>query len=174
MIVFAAAAVVIVATVAWSTSDMTPTEIRESIIVPVVEALGGGEAAVNLIYRTGLAESGYRVVEQTGGGPALGYWQMEPATHDDIWDNFLQYREGLTGTISLFMDETLDVYPSESLTTNHRYACAMCRVHYMRVSARLPAPEDIEGQADYWKAHYNTPTGRGTVQHFIDAVEFNG
>ena len=152
---------------------MTPTEIRESIIVPVVEALGGGEAAVNLIYRTGLAESGYRVTRQQGGGPALGYWQMEPATYDDIWQNFLVYRMGLADLVKDFLIGN-EIDQLAQLEDNHEFACAMCRVHYMRVSARLPAPEDIEGQADYWKAHYNTPTGRGTVQHFIDAVEFNG
>ena len=39
-------------------SAMDPIEVREEIIRPVVDVLGGGEAAVMLVWRTGLAEIG--------------------------------------------------------------------------------------------------------------------
>ena len=38
------------------------------------------EDARDLIYKTGKAESGYKTLQQYGGGPALGFFQMEPAT----------------------------------------------------------------------------------------------
>ena len=56
------------------------------------------------------------------------------------------------------------------LETNDLYACAMCRIHYQRVREPLPDADDLEGQAAYWKAHYNTPLGAGTVEHFIEAA----
>ena len=59
------------------------------------------------------------------------------------------------------------------LKTNHTLAAALCRIHYRRVSAPLPQAEDIEGQAEYWLRYYNAG-GKGSVQHFLDAVEFNG
>ena len=54
------------------------------IVGTVVETFGGGEAARQLILRTGAAESGYQTRRQYGGGPARGFWQMEPATEEDI------------------------------------------------------------------------------------------
>ena len=63
-----------------SSEGSLSSEIYSGVVLPVVEVLGGGEAAAQLVYRTGLAESGYRVTRQVGGGPARGYWQMEPAT----------------------------------------------------------------------------------------------
>ncbi|XP_068743969.1 uncharacterized protein [Montipora capricornis] len=38
--------------------------------------------------------------------------------------------------------------------------------------ARIPAPipTDLPSQAQYWKTHYNTEAGSGTVQKFIDDV----
>ena len=33
------------------------------------------EAAREMIYRTGKAESGYKTLQQYGGGPALGFFQ---------------------------------------------------------------------------------------------------
>lgn len=52
----------------------------------------GGEAAVNLLTGTCLVESGLSWLEQIK-GPALGIAQMEPATHDDCWVNYLRYQQ---------------------------------------------------------------------------------
>jgi len=43
----------------------------------------------------------------------------------------------------------------------------MCRLHYRRVNAPLPKANDIQGMADYWKAHYNTVKGKGTPSEFV-------
>ena len=129
----------------------------------VIATLGGGEAAAELVYRTGLAESGYRTREQYDGGPARGFWQMEPATEYDIHDNFLAYRPELAALV--------DSFGEPNPLTNDEYAAAMCRVHYMRVPDPLPPADDLLGQAAYWKAHYNTPLGKGTMKHFIATVE---
>ena len=144
--------------------------ILETVVLPVIEKLGGGEPAVQLVYRTGLAESGYRTTRQYGGGPALGYWQMEPATHLDIWDNFLAYRKELMQLLLDFGETSLVPPSPDGLESNSAYACAMCRVHYMRVAAALPEADDLDAQAAYWKQHYNTPLGAGTVEHFKEAV----
>ena len=49
------------------------------------------QPAENLVWGTGLQESLYKYDRQMGSGPALGYWQMEPKTHDDCYANFLVY-----------------------------------------------------------------------------------
>ena len=136
-----------------------------SVIAEVVAELGGGMAAEELIWRTGLAESGYRTRVQYGGGPARGYWQMEPATERDIWENYLAYRPKLAKKIKKFAGN------DQSLERNDRYAAAMCRVHYMRVPDPLPLNGDVEGQAHYWKRCYNSTAGKGTVEHFMEAAD---
>ena len=136
------------------------------IVRTVMHLLPGGDAAEELVYRTGLAESGYRTRRQYGGGPARGFWQMEPATERDIWANYIAYRPGLQGL--------LDQCGERDLEANDYYACAMCRVHYMRVREALPVAGDLEAQAHYWKAHYNTHLGKGTTEHFVAAAERAG
>lgn len=136
----------------------------DTIIWTVVGELGGGEAAYYLILRTGDAESGYRTRKQYGGGPARGFWQMEPATERDIWENYISYRPSLKDKLHATVE------PGDDLENSDLYACAMCRLHYLRVPESLPAADDIDAQARYWKAHYNTATGKGTVEHFIKSA----
>ena len=88
----------------------------------------------------------YRV--QMGGGPALGIFQMEPKTYDDIWDNFLKYRPSLVGAI------TRDV---SRLENNDEYAIFMARCQYLRAPEAVPAADDVEGLWTLYKKRYNTP-----------------
>jgi len=99
---------------------------------------------------------------QLGGGPALGIFQMEPNTHDDIWLNFLQYREALAGEIR---GQYMVNGGASELVWNLAYATAMCRMHYLRKPGAIPT--SVEGMAAYWKKHYNTELGKGTEEEFI-------
>lgn len=115
---------------------------------------------------TGMQESRYRALRQFGGGPALGFWQMEPATHQDLWDNFLQYRPELALKVQRLMTHGIthdDI--KEELATNLAYAAAMCRIHYYRAPSPLPG-KNLNEMADYWKTWYNTYLGKGTVEEF--------
>lgn len=141
-------------------------QFREFIVTPALEQIGlYSKAAETLVTRTALVESGLRYVRQLGGGPALGFFQMEPRTHDDIWQSYLRYKTDLAGRLRTLTVEGLDLH--SQLVGNHYYAAAMCRVHYLRVPSALPAADDLEGQAKYWKDHYNTRLGKGTIEGFI-------
>ena len=142
-------------------------DLLELIIRPTLETLRmEGENAERLMLGTALAESGGGALRQRGGGPALGFWQMEPATHDDIWDNFLTHRPDMAHDV---LDAALiDGRGAEALAFNLRYACALARVHYWRVPA--PIPDTVKAQAGYWKQHYNTPAGKGEVEHYLAAL----
>ena len=48
---------------------------------------------------------------------------------------------------------------------------AVCRLCYYRKAEALPEAGDIEGQGQYWKAHYNTPLGKGTVTKYVYKVQ---
>ena len=123
--------------------------------------------ARSLIYGTGKAESGYKTLQQYGGGPALGFFQMEPATCRDIWDNYVMYRPKYRDKLyALGFDEgTLEF----CLLSNVGLQAALCRLHYRRVPSPLPKAGDLEAQAKYWKEFYNTRLGKGTIEHFMEA-----
>ncbi len=144
---------------------ISPTQLRRLVVRPVLTAIGAwSEAAEQLVMGTAAHESGLRYIKQIG-GPALGIWQMEPATHDDIRENYLRYRPAMIELIG----EASGVSALESryLTGNLFYGAAMCRVHYLRVPDPLPEPDDLRGLASYWKQHYNTYAGRGTVDDWM-------
>ena len=49
------------------------------------------------------------------------------------------------------------------------YSGLAARLFLVRIPA--PIPSDLPSQAQYWKTHYNTAAGKGTVQKFIDDVK---
>lgn len=146
-----------------------------------------------LLLATALAESGLRELQQ---GPtdepsdALSFWQIEPATHLDIYNNFLQNRPVLRSVIRentgmlifptdvsappilnrKFQSAKGGCPPHWFLVANPRYACFMARICYFRTPDLIPPWEgDIEPFARLWKAAYNTGGGKGTVEHFCEA-----
>lgn len=148
------------------------TELARSILAkavrPALNLLGsGGLAAEQLVLGTGIQESLLVHREQMDGGPALGLFQMEPMTHDDCWTNFLHFQDGLSDKVKRTLDTGQQPNP-DTMRVNDLYAAAMCRVRYLRVSAAIPSANDIQGLANYWKEHYNTPLGAGSPQEFLD------
>ena len=124
------------------------------------------KSAVNLLLGTCAQESlGGTYLKQLGSGPALGIFQMEPETHDDICINFIIHR-------NMMRSEILRVSHMKGLTAdcleyNICYAICMARIHYFRVPHPLPEYDNIEGLAAYWKKYYNTNLGSGTEEEFI-------
>jgi len=143
------------------------------IVRPTLEHLGEkftGLAAERLILGTMLQESRGKFIDQITGkddttfGPAVGYFQMEKATHDGIWSNYLDFRKDLAFRVRNLMAPTPT--PFEQLASNLRYAIAMCRLKYWRAKEPMPDGDDLEELANYWKDHYNTHKGKGTVGEF--------
>lgn len=150
-------------------------DVRAYVVRPACMRLGMWSiAAEHLVLGTGLTESQYKFLDQTtpGVGPAYGPWQMEKATHDDLWVNYIAFQPSALRTVVLAISgETRDsedvprayIPPITTLHWNLLYGAAMCRLHYRRVRATIPAAEDYVGMAGYWKEHYNTVRGRGTI-----------
>lgn len=128
-------------------------------------------AAEELLMATCAQESHLGVYRQQIHGPALGIFQMEPATHDDIWNNYLAYHTKLGTAISnlggVAQIGVLRRPDAGVLVNNDPYAIAMCRVHYLRVPGVLPASDDLAGLWGYYKQWYNTPKGAATQLEFV-------
>ncbi|MEG1044775.1 MAG: hypothetical protein RSF81_08400 [Oscillospiraceae bacterium] len=88
---------------------------------------------------------------------------MEPATAQDIIDNYLKYKKPLLEKVFRYYDYMLTL--EENLIGNLFFATAMARIHYLRVPAKLPS--DVVGYGEYWKRYYNTEKGKGTITEFV-------
>lgn len=140
-------------------------QFKALLVRPVLAQIGlAGAAAVPLVTGTALVESGLVWLRQNGGGPALGLWQMEPATHDDCWRNFLAFRPALAAAVRRIGGVDAGVGSAGLLVGNLAYACAMARVVYARAPNPLPAGTDSVGLSAYHKQFYNTPLGAADSQ----------
>lgn len=140
---------------------------RTYVLRPTLEQIQlWSESAELLLLGTALTESdNLHYLHQLGNGPALGVYQMEPRTHDDIWDNYLNFKKELRREVLAYLAPVPE--PRQQLITNLAYATVMCRVFYLRKKEALPKADDIRGLANYWKTHYNTYLGAGKPDKFV-------
>lgn len=103
--------------------------------------------------------------EQVGGGPALGPFQMEPATF-----RYLRLRFALRFPSIVTRD------PGE-LRTDLRLAILFARLKYLSIPAKLPDLENPDRPTDadvlrlgvYWDRYYNGNPNHGTPEEFLRA-----
>ena len=144
-------------------------EFLSGIIIPTLKHLNlDGEAPRKLVLGTAVHEStvgGITHLKQQN-GPALGVFQIEPSTAEDVWTNFLRYRPELRRKV----EDLVSPYPGQDiqLQGNLFYATAICRLVYYRRKEPIPLSDDIKGLAMYWKQFYNTPIGRGSPKDWIE------
>ena len=121
------------------------------------------DSAVELLMLTAAQETHLGKYIKQVRGPALGIYQMEPNTHDDIWMNYICYRQNI-------LDAMNDLYGVSGIEWRLRmrgdliYQTIMSRIFYMRIPAALPAKDEPMSLAHYWKKYYNTKYGKGTSE----------
>ena len=144
---------------------LDPEQFRRLVIRPAVRRLGlWSPAAERLLLGTALTESGLTWLAQKGGGPALGIFQIEPATHADVWANYLAYREDLASRVAWLASSGSR---QDQLVWNLAYATAIARLIYYRRPEPLPAADDLQSLARYYKTHFNTLKGKAKVEDFL-------
>lgn len=150
---------------------LDPKQLRDLVVMPVLQQLdlpsdapSKGAAAMELLMGTAMQESQLVYIHQLGGGPAVGLWQMEPATF--LWlAGWVNQRPSLLAKV---MGYSIGISPQvNQLAGNVYLACAMARLRYYVVPEALPGQGDAEAQARYYKAHYNTPAGAATVEEYL-------
>lgn len=136
-----------------------------NVIQPTLIEIGlDSLPAQQILLGTVAIESDFVNRRQIGGGPALGLWEIENATHHDCWVNYLNARPDLARKIiALCPPDSGAVF--EQLEFNDPYACAMARVKYLRAPGAIPG--DLAGQAEYYKRTYNTAGGASTVDRYL-------
>lgn len=133
------------------------------------------ESARRLLLGTAAHESGgFQWIDQvTNGpdvdGPAYSVFQIERATHDDVWDSFLAFRPELAAKVHRLKIAGLDAV--KQMQGNLYYATAIARLVYYRDKMPLPAANDLVSLAKYYKRVYNSTQGKATESDFMDAVD---
>lgn len=123
------------------------------------------KSAKALLLGTAAQESGFDIFKQSG--RRLGIYQISPALHKSVWDNYLIHYpdlasqvRGLAGQRS-FLDN-----PHGELITNLKYATAIALMVYLRTGLPLPHHRDIAGLAQFWHRYFN-PRSHHCVGDFI-------
>lgn len=155
----------------------TPKAVGEDVTVEAIRAVTNPEdkAARSLLLQTALLESKYgndRNTFKREGSSGIFQIEKDQAFKEvqrrlkdpTIGANLRRYNDQLKEKFGPEFDMTTATYKDLEKPV---YAAAFARAYYMTKAASLPSLDDIEGQANYWKTHYNTSKGKGTVTRFI-------
>lgn len=133
-------------------------ELALHVVKPTLDQIGLNQpGALELVVGTALVESGLTHLMQVG-GPAIGLWQMEPATFKDCFNNFLVYHQDLEQKVR-YLGLNNGLNDPNQMAGNLFLGAAMCRIKYLRSPAALPAPSDAAGMAHLHKTVYNSALG---------------
>lgn len=135
-------------------------QFKECILVPTLSTMQMySDDALELLIFTCAAESNGGTYLKQIKGPALGIFQMEPATHQDIWVNYIFNSSRIISLLSFnFQCPTIQL--AERMVYDLQYAAVMARLHYSRFPEPLPDKDDVDGLFDYYKKYYNTESGK--------------
>lgn len=152
-------------------------DIKTIIISTLYDINLYSQEAEQLLMGTGAVESKFYALAQYKGGPARSFFQIEPATCIDNFENYLIFRSSLWKTIykkcyvpKELIHERDEGIISWVLKTNIAFSVAMARIKYRRVPKPLPKLDDIDGQAKYWLKYYNAG-GKGTIEKYKEAYK---
>jgi hypothetical protein len=143
------------------------SQFRSLIIEPVLSKLQIYNKNIEeLLVFTCAAESLGGTFLQQVKGPALGIYQMEPNTYTDIWINYIRARKQLATLMAMHFGCN-KIPEVERLIYDLHFSTAMARIHYLRISAKVPLADDVEGIWAYYKKYYNTEKGKAKKDESI-------
>ena len=159
---------------------MNPQQLHDFIIKPTLQYMSGSyyskESAFLLLATAAIESNCGEYIKQIN-GPALGIWQMEPDTDNDIWANcdaldndvFISF----IGDLCLSKDSRNGF---DALFESPKYACAMARLKYSMDPNPLPkltGDNNTDSRAfyDYYKLVYNTELGASTFDKWAVALK---
>lgn len=146
-------------------------QLRDEIIKPALQDLImlSDEAVELMLFTCAVESDGGTYIKQIK-GRALGIYQMEPETYNDIWTNYIPAKQSLK--LQLIHRFNAPTMPDEyRLVYDLRFATAMTRIHYFRVAERLPNLHDLVGLWNYYKNYYNTSQGKANYNDSMLAYQ---
>lgn len=153
---------------------MNKKHLRGLIAETISEIAMHSDDAEELLMLTCAVESEFgRNLVQLNNGPAIGIFQMEPATHDDIVVRWLSVETSDRMKTKAYVHKAFNKYCGTLLTSdvmrwNLKYAIILARLKYKSAKEPIPSKNDVVGLAKYWKKYWNTELGDGTVEKAIE------
>jgi hypothetical protein len=155
-------------------SGIDPNQFRSYIVLPTLNMMQATVGirhtlfADDLLVATAAQESGLgHYLHQTGKGPAVGIYQIEPATLADLLGWIYQRPE----LKSLVNKSAVSATPAVDETIwNLRYATIIARLNYFRRPEALPSITTFETLWHCYKTYWNTSAGAATEGSFRTAL----
>lgn len=146
-------------------------QFRKLIIVPALSDLKmySKQAEELLVFTCACESEGGTYIKQIT-GPALGIYQMEPATYHDIWDRYIVKQSGLLTLLSLKFTANR-IAEVNRMTHDLRYATAIARLFYRMQKEPLPSHTDVNAIWAYYKKYWNTEAGKAQKDKSIAAYK---
>lgn len=135
----------------------------ESLIIRTLTELDPelvSQSAVNLLLGTLAQESKFGRYLRQNGGPAIGVFQVEPAT-------FVYLQNRYQGEYPVIAGRK-----AEDMEWDLKLAIIMARLKYRSVSAKLPDPNSVADMAAYWNLWYNGNPNKGTDEEFVENYKY--
>jgi hypothetical protein len=130
----------------------------------ICDVIGHGKnnTAVDMIVETIIAETGLGQIEDKTVGAGMGLSQFDQMPFNDIKKRNLRMRPKILTELGV----DIALVEWDDLRYNDFLALLFARLLYWLKGD--PIPETIEERAAYWKLHYNTRLGKGTVEHYLE------
>lgn len=153
---------------------MIASQVCDYIIVPALKKINlHSDFHTKLLLGTCAQESKMGIyIHQLGNGPALGIFQIEPKSHDDLWINFIEKQEHQS--FKLILDRLYPNKPNaEQMIWDMQYAAIMARIFYLRAlwhdgKEVIPEGPELDVIWDIYKTHFNTKYGKATKTEFFN------
>lgn len=145
-------------------------QLRELVIEPALKAIDlYSKGAEELLVATCAHESkdGY-YLKQLSNVPdaALGIYQMQPSTHESLWNTKLTSDSYLGLRVMTACNYTLRP-KAEVMIYNLKYSSIMARIFWLQIPDLLPDPDDLEEIWYLYKRYWNTLAGKATKDDFF-------
>lgn len=136
------------------------------IVIEVCNVLGHGSnaMAVDLMLETAAQETHCgQLRDPTPNGAGRGIFQIDPIAFNDICQ-----RARPADVTAVFNNFGIDIKSirHDALDYSPLVAAVFCRLFYKLIPEAIPAT--LIGRAEYWKKHYNTVKGKGSVGEYIN------
>ena len=130
----------------------------------ICDCIGHGKygTAVHMIIETAVAETGLGRIEDKTDEAGMGITQFDKIPFADIRDRCIKLKPQIEKDLGVDITKV----NWDDLRYNIFLSLLFARLLYWLKGE--PIPKTIEERAAYWKFHYNTKSGQGTVEHYLE------
>ena len=143
-------------------ADSLPASVVRALVRASCSYIGPWHpAAEELLLMIAAHESHLGKYTKQINGPALGIFQMEPATWQDVMSVVVPRRPWWVAQLAQLAGTEKPT--AAAMQHQHAYACAIARLQLWRHKEALPDAGDIDALARYAKKYWNTDNGKASV-----------